>query len=117
MSEQTTKVGRRMDKETLDTYRTLVSIAAEGPSEYVAVVAEMQDFHAASGKLTSEEVLRTQRWAIDTAQYITEKMERDNVAPHYFIGALMEALYDIGYGQMALALEKAVLSTFAEDFA
>ena len=106
-----------MDEETVETYRTMVSLASEGLNEYLAVVAELQDASVLSGHISASTAENATRWAAEITQFVTEKMNKDGVVPHYYIVALIDILYTLGVTYLSEGFEGVMRDKFMEEFA
>jgi len=115
MRSSNTRREKPMDKETLQFYKEMVSIAGEGVDEYLAVVAELRDASVLSGKISAETAENAEEWAHGMTRYVTEDMESENVVPHYYLAALIAMLYDRGFSSLVEGLAGAVETKFRED--
>ena len=106
-----------MDEETLQTYRAMVSLASEGLNEYLAVVAELQDASVLSGHISSDIAENAEEWAGEVSLFVSEKMNKEGIVPHYYIAALIDVLYSLGVSYLSDGLEGVVHQRFVEEFA
>ena len=104
------------DDEVLNDYRAIVSMAAEGVEEYLAVVDELQIASIENGNVDEDVTLKANEWAGGLVESITEKMDSDGVVPHYYIAALIEQLHQVGYLYLMQGLSECQHKKFVEAF-
>jgi len=100
--------------ETTSMYAELVLLASEGIDEYLAVIAEVQDASIMFGKVEADSAKSATEWAEEFAQRIMGQVENDQVVPHYYVAALIEALYHHGLRSLNQGLNDMVFKRFAE---
>lgn len=105
-----------MDDESLEMYKEMVALAGVGLDEYLAVVAELQDANTLSGDIPAKTANDAEKWAEDVTMFVTEKMDADGVVPHYYIAALIEVLYKLGFSLLNGGCTKAVQDKFREEY-
>ncbi len=104
------------DDEVLKDYRTIVSMAAEGIEEYLAVVDELQSASIENGNVNEDVTLKANEWAGGLVESITEKMDSEGIVPHYYISALIEQLHQVGYLYLMQGLSECQHKKFVEAF-
>lgn len=100
--------------ETTSMFAELVSYASEGIDEYISVIAELQDASVMLGQVTTESAEKATEWAENFAQEIMSDVENDEVVPHYYVSALIEALYNQGLKTFSRGLNDMVHERFVE---
>jgi hypothetical protein len=104
------------DDEVLNDYRAIVSMAAEGVEEYLAVVDELQTASIENGNIDENVILESRMWAGNLVDTITEKMDSEGVVPHYYIAALIEQLHQVGQLYLMQGLSECQRKKFVEVF-
>jgi len=104
------------DDEVLNDYRAIVSMAAEGVEEYLAVVDELQIASIENGNIDEDTILESAKWAGSLVASITEKMDGEEVVPHYYIAALIEQLHRVGHLYLMQGLGECQRKKFVEAF-
>ena len=115
MRTESAKGDETMDNDTLESYKEMVSLAGVGLDEYLAVVAELQDASVLSGHISYETAENAEKWAEDITRFVTEKMDAEGVVPHYYIAALLDVLYRLGFSYFSEGFTGAVKMKFRED--
>jgi len=100
--------------DTTNMFAELVSYASEGIDEYISVIAELQDASVMLGQVTKESAEKATQWAESFAQKIMSDVENDEVVPHYYVSALIEALYHQGLRTFSRGLNDMVHERFVE---
>ena len=102
--------------DSLDMYRELALLASHGVDEYLAVIAELLDASILLNGLPCEISQKAETWAEEIAVEVSQKMEEQNIIPHYYIAALIEKLHKVGVTSFATGFNQMACRKFQEAF-
>ena len=100
----------------IESYKELVSLASEGIEEYLAVIAELLDASILLNGMPSEISKNADKWAEEIATEVSQKMEEQNVIPHYYIAALIEKLHKVGVESFTMGFNEMACRKFQEAY-
>ncbi len=102
--------------DSLDMYRELALLASYGIEEYLAVIAELLDASILLNGMPSEISKNADKWAEEIATEVSQKMEEQNVIPHYYIAALIEKLHKVGVESFTTGFNEMACRKFQEAY-